>query len=86
MATEVVIPLNIKNKNIKLYIEKYSDANFTHFCKIIEENIISLKARKILENTPKAQLKNIDLKKFRIISLLRKILFLNISSAIIWVK
>lgn len=33
------IPLDVKNKIIKLYIEEYSDANFTHFCEIIEEDL-----------------------------------------------
>ena len=33
------IPLDVKNKIIKLYIEDYSNANFTHFCEIIEEDL-----------------------------------------------
>ena len=32
------IPLGIKNKIIKLYIDEFSDANFTHFCEIIYED------------------------------------------------
>ena len=32
------IPLDTKNMIIKLYIDKFSDANFTHFCEIIYED------------------------------------------------
>ena len=32
------IALGIKNKIIKLYIDEFSDANFTHFCEIIYED------------------------------------------------
>ena len=33
------IPLDVKNKIIKLYIEEYSDANFAHFCEIVEDDM-----------------------------------------------
>lgn len=33
------VPLDIKNKVISLYINEYSDANFTHFCEIIKEDL-----------------------------------------------
>lgn len=33
------IPLDIKNKIIKLYIDDYIDTNFTHFCEIVEEDL-----------------------------------------------
>ena len=32
------VPLDIKNKIISLYINDFSDANFTHFCEIIESD------------------------------------------------
>lgn len=33
------IPLDIKNKIIKLYIDDYFDTNFTHFCEIVKEDL-----------------------------------------------
>ncbi len=30
------VPLDIKNKIISVYINDFSDANFTHFCEIVE--------------------------------------------------
>lgn len=33
------VPLDIKNKVISLYINEYSDANFTHFCEILKEDL-----------------------------------------------
>ena len=33
------IPLDEKNRIIKLYVEEYSDANFTHFCEIVKEDL-----------------------------------------------
>lgn len=33
------IPLDIKNKIISLYINEYQDANFTHFCEIVKEDL-----------------------------------------------
>ena len=35
----VAIPLDIKNKIIRLYINEYADSNFTHFCEIIQEDL-----------------------------------------------
>ena len=32
------VPLDIKNKIISLYINDFSDANFTHFCEIVESD------------------------------------------------
>ena len=33
------IPLETRNKIIKLYIDEFSDANFTHFCEIVSEDL-----------------------------------------------
>lgn len=33
------IPLDVKNKIIKYYIDEFSEANFTHFCEIVEEDL-----------------------------------------------
>ena len=33
------IPLDLKNKIIKLYIDDYCDANFSHFCEIVQEDM-----------------------------------------------
>ena len=33
------IPIDVKNKIIKLYIDEYSDANFVHFCEIVENDL-----------------------------------------------
>ena len=35
----VAIPLDIKNKIIRLYIDEYADSNFTHFCEIVQEDL-----------------------------------------------
>lgn len=32
------VPLDMKNKIISLYINDFSDANFTHFCEIVESD------------------------------------------------
>ena len=32
------VPLDIKNKIISLYINDFSDANFIHFCEIVESD------------------------------------------------
>lgn len=31
--------MDIKNSIVRLYIEEYSDANFVHFCEIVEEDL-----------------------------------------------
>lgn len=33
------IPLDVKNKIVKLYINEYLNANFTHFCEIVQEEL-----------------------------------------------
>lgn len=33
------IPLDVKNKIIKLYIDEYNDASFAHFCEIVEADL-----------------------------------------------
>lgn len=38
-APATTIPLDIKNQIIKLYVENYSDANFSHFCEIVQEDL-----------------------------------------------
>ena len=35
----VAFPLDIKNKIIRLYLDEYPDANFTHFCEILREDL-----------------------------------------------
>lgn len=35
--SSVAIPLDIKNKTIKLCIDEYAFSNFTHFCEIVQE-------------------------------------------------
>lgn len=37
-APSTTIPLDIKNKIVSLYLNEYTDTNFTHFCEIIEED------------------------------------------------
>ena len=37
-APATTIPLDIKNRIIKLYIDHYCDTNFTHFCEIIYDD------------------------------------------------
>ena len=36
------IPLDTKNKIISLYLNDYSNANFTHFCEIIQTEVLGL--------------------------------------------
>ena len=35
----VAIPLDLKNKIIRLYIDEYADSNFTQFCEIVQEDL-----------------------------------------------
>ncbi|UTY39624.1 hypothetical protein NMU03_01990 [Allocoprobacillus halotolerans] len=38
-APATTIPLDIKNQIIKLYVDYYSNANFTHFCEIVHDDL-----------------------------------------------
>ncbi|UTY38060.1 ISNCY family transposase [Allocoprobacillus halotolerans] len=38
-APATTFPLDIKNQIIKLYVDYYSNANFTHFCEIVHDDL-----------------------------------------------